>query len=157
MAESGGIDKDAFLKVFHQAIPHVAELGIELIEAEGGEALVRLPYQERLVGNPETGVLHGGVVTTLIDTVCGIAAITAQDPPLPVATIDLRIDYTRPAEPGRAVLARGRCYKLTHHVAFLDALAYEEDPDDPVASAAGTFIIQRHPRRRNVAADQPKV
>lgn len=151
MAQTGGIDSDALKAVFTDGIPHVAELGIELVSAEGGTAILRLPYQDRLVGNVETGVLAGGVVTTLIDTACGMAAITAQDPPMPVATIDLRIDYTRPAEPGRDVQCRAVCYKMTHHVAFLDASAYEDDPDDPVATAAGTFIIQRGGRRRGKA------
>ncbi len=149
MAETGGIDKRTISMDFFRAVPHVAELGIELVENEGGVAIMRLPYQDQLVGNVETGVLAGGVITTLIDTACGMAAMLAQDPPLPVATIDLRIDYTRPAAPGRDVLCRAVCYKLTHHVAFLDASAYEESPDDPVATAAGTFIIQRGTRRRN--------
>lgn len=130
-------------KTFTQYIPHVKELGMEVVEVAGGVAIMELPYQERLVGNPETGVLHGGAVTTLIDTVCGIAVVSALDEPCPIATLDLRIDYLRPAEPGAALISRAECYKVTKQMAFVRATAYQGDPDDPVATSAGTFILLR--------------
>lgn len=121
-------------------IPHMAELNLEPVHATRGMAICKLPYQERLVGNPETGVLHGGVVTTLIDSVCGFAAISAPETPSPVATLDLRIDYLRPATPGRDLFARAEVYKLTRQIAFLKSEAYEDDPHDLVAAATGTFM-----------------
>ena len=124
-------------------IPHVAELGMTVVHAARGMAIMKLPYQDRLVGNPETGVIHGGVVTTLIDTVCGLASITAPDEPSRVATLDLRIDYLRPATPKHDLYARAEVYKLTRNVAFLRAEAYENDPRDLVASAASTFMFVR--------------
>lgn len=124
-------------------IPHTAELGIETMHSARGMAILRLPYQDRLVGNPETGVLAGGVVTTLIDTACGLATITAPDEPSRIATLDLRIDYLRPATPGRDLYARAEVYKLTRNVAFLRAEAYEDDPRDLVATASGTFMFVR--------------
>ena len=124
-------------------IPHVAELGIELVHSARGMAIMKLPYHERLVGNPETGVIHGGAVTTLIDTVCGLATITAPDEPSRIATLDLRIDYLRPATPQRDLFARAEVYKLTRNIAFLRAEAYEDDPRDLVASAIGTFMFVR--------------
>ena len=124
-------------------IPHVAELGMTVIHAARGMAIMKLPYQDRLIGNPETGVIHGGVVTTLIDTVCGLATITAPDEPSRVATLDLRIDYLRPATPKRDLFARAEVYKLTRNVAVLRAEAYEDDPRDLVASAASTFMFVR--------------
>ena len=132
-------------------IPHVAELGIEMVHSARGMAIMKLPYQERLVGNPETGVIHGGVVTTLIDTVCGLAAITAPDEPSRVATLDLRIDYLRPASPKRDLFARAEVYKLTRHVAFLRAEAYEDDPRDLVAAASGTFMFVRRGAKKGLA------
>ena len=108
--------------------------------------------RERLVGNPETGVIHGGAVTTLIDTVCGLAVITAPDEPSRVATLDLRIDYLRPATPLRDLYARAEVYKLTRHVAFLRAEAYEDDPRDLVAAATGTFMfVRRNAAREGLA------
>lgn len=131
------------IKKYVGIIPHVAELGIEMVHSARGMAIMKLPYHERLVGNPETGVIHGGAVTTLIDTVCGLATITAPDEPSRIATLDLRIDYLRPATPQRHLFARAEVYKLTRNIAFLRAEAYEDDPRDLVASAIGTFMFVR--------------
>jgi len=130
-------------------IPHVAELGMSVVHAARGMAIMKLPYQDRLIGNPETGVIHGGVVTTLIDTVCGLATITAPEEPSRIATLDLRIDYLRPATPKQDLFARAEVYKLTRNVAFLRAEAYESDPRDLVASAASTFMFVRRNAARN--------
>jgi len=140
---------EELMRKYVGVIPHVAELGMTVIHAARGMAIMKLPYQERLIGNPETGVIHGGVVTTLIDTVCGLASITAPEEPSRVATLDLRIDYLRPATPKRDLFARAEVYKLTRNVAFLRAEAYEDDPRDLVASAASTFMfVQRNAGRR---------
>jgi uncharacterized protein (TIGR00369 family) len=134
---------EQLMTLYVGVIPHVKELGIELVGSSRGIAVMRLPYHERLVGNPETGVLHGGVVTTLIDTACGLAAITGPAEPSRVATLDLRIDYLRPASAGQALFARAEVTKLTRHIAFLRAEAYERDPDDCVARAVATFMFVR--------------
>ncbi len=128
-------------KAFAGAIPHTQDLGIEMLEAEGGHGLARLPYDKRLVGDPETGVIHGGVVTTLIDTVCGLAVMTALGKPQPIATLDLRIDYLKPAAPNEAVLARAHAYKVTRQVVFVRATAYQSDEEQPIANAVGTFML----------------
>jgi uncharacterized protein (TIGR00369 family) len=86
-------------------------------------------------------VLHGGAVTTLIDATCGISVFMKMARMARIATLDLRIDYLHPATPGRDILARAECYKLTRAVAFVRALAHHGDPANPVASAQGTFII----------------
>ena len=126
---------------FSSPIPHVAELGIELIEAGDGRGLMRLPWRANLVGNPETGVLHGGVVTTLIDSICGLACLTALEKPQPIVTLDLRIDYVRPATPTIDIFAAAHAYKVTRQVVFLRATAYQEDPEDLVAASVGTFML----------------
>jgi acyl-coenzyme A thioesterase PaaI-like protein len=58
-----------------------------------------------------------------------------------IATLDLRIDYLRPAEPPRDVRARAECYKAGKQVAFVRAIAFHDDDQAPIASAAGTFMI----------------
>jgi acyl-coenzyme A thioesterase PaaI-like protein len=60
---------------------------------------------------------------------------------VPIATLDLRIDYLRPAEAGRAVRCRASCYKQTRNVAFTRAVAFHDDPGDPIAHSVGTFMI----------------
>ena len=109
----------------------------------GGRALLSVPYDQKLVGDPETGVLHGGVITALLDTACGSAVMSYPTKLRAVATLDLRIDYMRPASVGETVFARAECYRMTRSIGFARAVAYHDDPEDPVASAAGTFIIER--------------
>ncbi len=126
---------------FCHMVPHNHALGLRVADFGDGWFAMRLPWNPELVGNPETGVLHGGAITALVDATCGASVFFKMRESIPVATLDLRIDYLRPAEPGRDVIARADCYKLTRNVAFVRALAYHDDVADPIASAAGTFMI----------------
>ena len=76
-----------------------------------------------------------------MDACCGAAVFMALKQPVPIATLDLRIDYLKPAPPGRDVIARARCYKVTKNVAFVRCVAYHEREDDPIASAVGSFML----------------
>lgn len=124
----------------HQ-VPFGAALALETVSITEGTVIARLPYREELVGNPDTGVLHGGAITALLDHASGAAVRFALREPDVIATLDLRIDYTRPATPGKDVYCAAFCYKVTHSVAFTRATAYHEDPDDPLASSVGTFML----------------
>ncbi|RMD89559.1 MAG: PaaI family thioesterase [Alphaproteobacteria bacterium] len=129
-------------------VPQLAALGAEVVALDEARATLRLPYNARLVAYRETGVMAGGAVFTLMDSAMGAAVFCALEQLLPVATLDLRIDYLKPAKRGVDLLARAECYRLTHHVAFVRGTAYHA-PEDAVAQAVGTFIIDRSksPRR----------
>ena len=137
--------------------PQGKALGIELVSLEP-ELVLKAPYRAELVGDPDTGVIAGGVVTTLLDSACGWATAAALKEPTSIATLDLRIDYMRPAEPGRDIFATAHCYKLTRSVAFVRALAYDVDPSDPVAAAQAAFMLDANAGRgqgANLAPTRP--
>ncbi|MCP3102518.1 PaaI family thioesterase [Myxococcus sp. K15C18031901] len=125
---------------YTDVVPHNHALGLTLVDVGAAEATVVLPYADFLVGNPETGVIAGGPVTTLIDAACGTSIFLKLGRFLPIVTLDLRIDYLRPARPGIALTAVAECYRTTRQVAFVRALVHQGDKDNPVASAQGTFM-----------------
>ena len=132
-------DRKKIAEQFIQAIPHSKALGMKLVDLGDGYAVIEMPYDERFVGDPETGVIHGGAVSALMDTCCGAAVMTHPDAPMSTATIDLRIDYMRPATPGQRLRTRAECYHMTRSVAFARATTFDEDEERPVASATGAF------------------
>ena len=126
---------------FADAIPHGREIGLRVEAIAPGRARFLLPWRELLIGNPETGVPHGGAITTLIDTASGCAVFSALPEIVPIATLDLRVDYLRQAAPREPLRADCRCYRLTRNVGFTRAIAYHDDPDDPVANGVGAFLV----------------
>ena len=124
------------------AIPHSVALGMYVEEIGQGSAVISVPYDEKLVGDPATGVVHGGVITALLDGCAGTAVMTHPKAPGGTATIDLRIDYMRAAKPGARITARAECYRITRNVAFVRASADDGDPADPIAQANGAFTVE---------------
>jgi uncharacterized protein (TIGR00369 family) len=115
--------------------------GFRLDRTAPGEAWSSLPYRPVFVGDTETGVLHGGVVTAMLDESCGMAVQLALDGTRAIATLDLRIDYQKPATPGLAIKAHSVCFRVTRSIAFVRSTAYQESEDDPVATATACFMI----------------
>ena len=129
------------------AVPHNQALGLRVVDYMPERLSLALPYRENLVGNPETGVLHGGCITSLMDATCGGAVILSLAAPRRIATLDLRIDYVRPGLPHQEVICDAHCYKVTRHVAFVRATAHHGDTANPIATASGTFVVFREERR----------
>ncbi len=141
MTEIQSDRKKIIAKQFISALPHARALGMEIVEIGDGEAEVKMPYDPKLIGDPETKVIHGGAVSALMDTCCG-AAVMAHPAALgSTATLDLRIDYMRPAKPGDDITTKATCYHVTKSVAFVRAVAMDADKDRPVATATGAFTV----------------
>ena len=130
-------------------VPHCGRLGMEVLHTAGTTARVRLPWNPELVGDPVRGVVFGGAITTLLDHASGIAVFLSLDEIVAVATLDLRIDYLRAAEPGFDLIGESTCYKRTANVAFVRATAWEHTPDDPFASCLATFMLTAGPGDAN--------
>ena len=135
-------------RMFSENVPHNRTLGMSCVELADGRATYVLPYADKLIGNPITRVLHGGAITALMDAASGAAAFMKLERPTSLATLDLRIDYLKPAEPGRDVTCLAECYKRTRNVAFVRSVAYHENVNDPIASSTGTFMLGTTRRRK---------
>lgn len=133
-------------ETFLSALPHAGELGLALVSVGEGAASLEMPWDEGLVGDPTTGVIHGGAVSALIDTTCGTAVLAHPENAGDTATLNMRIDYMRAAQPGQTIVARATCFHVTHTVAFVRAEAVDDDTDAPVATAAAAFTFKRAER-----------
>ena len=116
---------------------------MQLLELKARKCIVKVPYAEHLVGDPDTGVLHGGVMTTALDNASGWAIRAHEDwfDGLSMATLDIRIDYMRPAQPHEDLIVESECFKITKNVAFVRAFAHQGDQDDPVATSTAAFML----------------
>jgi uncharacterized protein (TIGR00369 family) len=119
---------------------HGGALGIHYVAHGEDWVELGLDYQEKLVGVAETGVLASGPIISLMDMATSMAIWMKLGRFRPQATLDLRVDYLRPATPGQRIVGRGECYGLTKSIAFVRGTAHDGDPEDPVAHVTGTFI-----------------
>lgn len=124
-----------------QFVPHAAALGMTLVAIGDGKGTMTTPWREELVGDPETQVIASGVVTALLDHTCGLAVNSASEAMMPIATLDLRIDYMRAAAPRAGLTCEAQCYRLTHSIGFVRAEAWDVDRSDPVATAQAAFML----------------
>lgn len=136
-------DIDKIARAFIAALPHAAALGMQITSIGEGVVVMTMPWDARFVGDPATGVLHGGAVSSLLDTASGAAVMCHPAAPVSTATLDLRIDYFRAATPRQTITARAECYHVTRSVAFVRVTATDEDTTRPVAAATGAFTLDR--------------
>ncbi len=133
-------DASVFIKAMSR-MGHNGMLGFAY-HAHGSDwVALALPYRDDLIGDPATGVLASGPIIALMDMAASIACWIKTDAFSPLATVDLRIDYLRPAEPGKTVIGRAECYKLTRRIAFIRGEAHDGDPAHPLAHVAGTYMF----------------
>ncbi|CAA0079911.1 Uncharacterised protein [BD1-7 clade bacterium] len=138
-----------FIRDIVENLNHCKSLGIKVGEANRGHLTLLLPYADHLIGNPDTGVIHGGALTTLMDTACGFAAVCALDEFGIAPTLDLRIDYMRPATPGKTIVGDAEAYHVTSNVIFARGMAYhEDDPDNPIAHCTASFMRLSQPTQK---------
>ncbi len=145
----GGIeDLDHFLR----APPLHRWLGVTLVKGDTEVCVLRLPPNPDFVGNASVPAIHGGIVTALIDLAGG--AVLFLGTGIATPTIDMRVDFIRPAIAGRALEATARVTNSGSTIAFVDV-----DVTDPegviVARGRCTYSVKdrkyAHDRTRPVA------
>lgn len=124
---------------FIETLNQARELGLTVTLAKKGQLTLCLPYSDLIIGNPDTGVIHGGAITTLMDTASGSATMCALDDFELCPTLDLRVDYMRPAVPHKPVFARAETYKVTRNIIFTRCEAFHET-GETIANCVGTFM-----------------
>ena len=122
---------------------HTHSLGFKLESVDAPRIRMRVPYRSEFIGDPDSGVLSGGLVSTLLDHVGGMSVWLALNQFQSIATLDMRVDYMRAAAPGKDLLAEAECYRLNRTMAFVRAWAFEETPDNPVAASQAAYIIHK--------------
>jgi len=124
---------------FVRVIPHTRELGLEVLAADADGILMRLPWCDDLLGDVSRGLVHGGVLTMLLDTICGSAVLRGLPAPEVCPTLDLRVDHYRPAVAGLALYAEARVVRVTASVVFTEGTLWQEQ-GKPVARGIGNFV-----------------
>lgn len=127
--------------------PYAQAIGMRVVDIAKGWATLMVPYAPHLIGDPSTGVVAGGIITSLLDHGCGMATMLALDSPVSIATLDLRIDYMRAATPGRDLYARCRCTRKARAIAFVSGVCYHDDPEDPIATSVAAFMLSSNESR----------
>ncbi|WP_017902721.1 PaaI family thioesterase [Pseudomonas asplenii] len=125
---------------FLGALRHCQVLGLQLHSIDERGLTLVLPYSAEIVGDPTSGVIHGGALSSLMDTACGMTTLCVLPEFEVCPTLDLRIDHMHPAEPGKAVHGFAECYRVTRDIIFARGHAYQDDPANPIAHVVGTFM-----------------
>ena len=139
-AERDGFDPERFFN-FAKRVGHGRALGLDYCGSGPNWIELSLPWREELVGVAESGMLASGAIVSLIDTASGGSVWLALGRFVAIVTLNLRIDYLRPALKGETIVARCECIKMTRNIAFIRGVAHAGDPAKPVAYSASTFML----------------
>jgi len=143
---------EALAAGFIRNVPHLRECGMRLARVDVGLAEVELPFRAEWLGDIERGVMHTGILTTLVDSASGAAVLSSLPSYSPIATLDLRMDYLRPAMKDLLTTCRAECYRLTTHIAFVRASVWQQDADAPVAVSQSAFMLSSPPTPTRASA-----
>lgn len=136
----GGFDPARFME-YVRTLGHSGALGIAYHDHGADWVSLSLPYDEKFIGVTASGVIASGPIISLMDMATSLAIWVRIGRFRHQATLDMRVDYMRPATPGKTIVGRGECYAITKSVGFVRGVAHDGDPEDPVAHVAATFMF----------------
>lgn len=159
-SSTNGIFQDgtmnAFAKAFLAGIPFSRAAGMQAEHMSHARGSVTMEASPAWTGHAAASQIHPGCLTVLADTACGLAVGAAMDPIEPYATLDLRMDYLRPARAGLALRCDAHCHRLSHSVAFVRGEVFQPDSGDAVASVNATFMLATANTRRQDVPTQTR-
>lgn len=146
-------DPVALARFFCERVPHSRDLGMAIVPTEGPQARMRLLPQPHLLDDNGVSVASS-VLYSLADSAAGLAVFAATRTLTPIATLDLRMNYLRPAPADHALVVDAKCEAVTDDVAFVRCLVHSEGSPEPVAAGDATFM--RGTRGRRFDAEPPR-
>lgn len=126
---------------------HNGWLGLKYCDHGEDWVKLELPWREDLVGQDGDSVIASGPVISLMDMASGLAIWNTKKEFTAIATLDLRVDYVRPARAHSSIFGWSQCYRQTRSAAFVRGYAHDGDPDDPVARIQSVFMSIKTDKR----------
>jgi uncharacterized protein (TIGR00369 family) len=111
-------------------------LGLSVADVTPEEITIKAAWRDEFVVNAEAGYAHGGILATLIDIVADYALASKLGRPFP--TVDLRVDYHRPAMQGE-LICKGRVLKAGPQVSSAEASIFDAE-GRLLASGRGVYL-----------------
>lgn len=128
-------------RIIEQHMPHTVDVGMKVdLDSPPGKIRMSIPAQPMLAADPDERFFFPGILFSLADTACGLAAGRQLERPEPMSTLDLRIDYLAPALLKHDLTAEAECYRVTRSVIFVRCEIHSGRRKRPVASATGAFM-----------------
>lgn len=126
---------------YTQKIPFSAALGIEVETIDASRCCLRIPCRDTFMATLGSSTIHNGIITALIDSTCGCAVAARIGHPERIATLDLRVDYLRPAQSQTELFCEAVCHSVASNIAFVRATVWQVEEDkQPIATAVATFM-----------------
>lgn len=144
----------ALRDVFEERVPFNKALAMKIVSLDPAAPVIRIDMRPDLVGNFMRGILHGGVISAVLDVACGLGAMLsviekhiAQGEPLEaqigrfsrIGTIDLRVDFLRPGV-GEWFVAKAEIMRSGNRVAVVRS-ELRNDSDELIAAAVAAYTI----------------
>jgi uncharacterized protein (TIGR00369 family) len=131
------------LRVMEELVPFNRFLGMRGESVSEGRCVLRLPVRGELVGDPRRPAIHGGAISSLIDTAGGVAAWSALGEDETVSTVDLSVDYLEPAGLDGDLRADAELLRKGNRVCHVRVTVTQ----GPVLVAEGRAVYNVHRRR----------
>jgi uncharacterized protein (TIGR00369 family) len=136
------MDSTVLKQVMEEVIPFNRYLGVRVTDVRKGFARLEVPFRDHLVGDPLRPALHGGVLSALADAAGGAAVWgSIEDERARISTIDMRIDYLRPARLV-TVIAEAHVVRIGNRVGVADVrLFHAETETETIATGKAVYNV----------------